>query len=92
MSATDVIDYYNAEGESIRALEVQTGQFVGTVYSYGEVKFPEGEEPILWFEYTIHESKGDTNSEEFKNFIGDILVEIIDHYLETQEIVFKGGI
>ena len=92
MSVYDVIDYYNANGESVIALEIQTGQFAGTIFSFGEVCFPDPNEPILQFKHTIHESMGNVDSDEFKNFIGDILVEIIEHSLESKDIVFKGGV
>lgn len=92
MSDYEVIDYYNADGESIIALEIQTGQFAGTIFSFGEVNFPDPNEPILQFDHTIHEQQGDTASNTFKNYIGDILVEIIEKSLESRDVVYKGGI
>jgi hypothetical protein len=93
----EVIEYFikskdDAFGEQILAIEITDGEYVGTVFSYGEVDFPDPEEPILSFEYTVHHSDVDTINERFKNRIGDILVEMIEDSLKKNETVFSGGI
>ena len=88
----EVVDYFNDEGKNIIAIEITEGEFTGTVFSYGEVSFPDPNEPMVWFEHTVYESNTDTTNDKFKNFIGDILVEIIELSLESKETVFKGGI
>ena len=93
----EVIEYFveskdDAFGEQILAIEITDGEYVGTVFSYGEVDFPDPEEPILSFEYTIHKSELDTTTEKFKNRLGDILVEMIEDSLKKNETVFSGGI
>ena len=93
----EVIEYFveskdDAFGEQILAIEITDGEYVGTVFSYGEVDFPDPEEPILSFEYTVHKSELDTTTEKFKNRLGDILVEMIEDSLKKNETVFSGGI
>lgn len=88
----EVIDYYDAEGEQVLAVEISGGEFDGTIFSYGKVEFPEPDEANLSFNYTVHHSDVDTSNERFKHRIGDILVEMIEDSLLKNETVFSGGI
>jgi len=88
----EVIDYYDVEGEKVLAISIMEGEFKGAVFSYGKVEFPDPDEPTLSFDYTVHVSAGDTTSKNFKNTIGDILVEILEDSLKNRETVFSGGI
>jgi len=88
----EVIDYYDADGEKVIAIGIMEGEFMGAVYSYGKVNFPDPDEPNLSFDYTVHVSAGDTTSKNFKNAIGDILVEILEDSLNNKETIFSGGI
>ena len=93
----EVIEYFvesedDAFGEQILAIEISDGEYAGTVFSYGEVDFPDPDEPVLSFEYTVHKSELDTTTEKFKNILGDILVEMIEESLKDHTTVFKGGI
>lgn len=88
----EVIEYYVEDGEQILAVEITSGEFNGTVFSYGKVEFPEPDEPKLSFEYTVHHTDIDTSNDRFKNRIGDILVEMIEESLKKQETIFAGGI
>lgn len=88
----EVINYYDTSGEQIIALEIQTGYYSGTIFSYGAVSFPDPNEPILQFGHTVHECNVDTDTDDFRNFIGDILVEIIESELESKTVVYTGGI
>jgi len=70
----EVIEYFveskdDAFGEQILAIEITDGEYAGTVLSYGKVDFPDPDEPILSFEYTIHKSDIDTTTEKFKNML-----------------------
>lgn len=93
----EVIEYFveskdDAFGEQILAIEITDGEYAGTVLSYGKVDFPDPDEPILSFEYTVHKSEIDTTTEKFKNMLGDMLVEMIEESLKENETVFVGGI
>ena len=78
------------EGETPR-IHIETGPYSGVVYSYVSASFPDENEPILKFEYTIHESPVEIVASEFEHAIGDILVELIRSQLESGEIVYHGG-
>ena len=85
-------DYVFVEkpGEDFTALKLISGPFASIVYKYGKVGFrpesektPEGALPMV-FDYTIIENKidADTDSQEFINHIGDILVVLLDEELK----------
>lgn len=69
--------------EVVNAVKILKGEFVNVTYYYGHVKvIPEGEINRLAYQYTIWDSAGHTKgyitqSQEFTNFIGDVLVAII---------------
>ena len=88
-------DYVFVEkpGEDFTALKLISGPFSSIVYKYGNVGFrpesektPEGALPMV-FDYTIIENKveADTDSQEFINHIGDILVILLDEQLKTKK-------
>ena len=86
-------DYVFVEkpGEDFTGLKLISGPYGGIVYKYGNVGFrPESEAvdgklPMV-FDYTIIENKisADTDSQEFINHIGDILVILLDEKLEEE--------
>ena len=85
--------FVEKEGEEFTALKLISGPFASIVYKYGKVGFrpesektPEGALPMV-FDYTIIENKidADTDSQEFINHIGDILVVLLDEELKTKK-------
>jgi hypothetical protein len=72
------------------------GPYKDTIFKYGKVKFEEkNEQMYLLFGYDVLESPIDKPSkmekdETFKNYIGDLLVEIMGSNVE-QEIVDEAG-
>ena len=77
----------------IRLLE---GPYKGTVFKYGKVKFKEeNEQMYLLFGYDVLESEVSKprkleKDETFKNYIGDLLVEIMSANME-QDIIDEAG-
>jgi hypothetical protein len=69
-----------------------TGDYKDTVFKYGKVKFEEKNDQVyLLFAYDVLESTVDKpkkleKDEMFKNYIGDLLVEIMSGNLE-QEVI-----
>ena len=69
-----------------------TGPYKDTVYKYGKVKFEEKNDQVyLLFAYDVLESNIDKpkkleKDESFKNYIGDLLVEIMSGNLEEDVI------
>lgn len=89
MSFKEGVDYVyiipETEDTTVK-IKLLTGQYENVIYQYGKVKFEEkpGEEVYLGFVYNIVESPYENLSEDinFKNHIGDILVEIISQNIE----------
>ena len=83
--------YVEKPGEDFTALKLISGPFASIVYKYGKVGFrpesektPDGALPMV-FDYTIieYEVGADTDSQEFINHIGDILVVLLDEELKN---------
>ena len=79
-------------GEDFTALKLISGPFASIVFKYGNVGFrPESEAvdgalPMV-FDYTIIENNimADTDSQEFINHIGDVLVVLLDEQLNEKK-------
>jgi len=81
------------ETVNIKLLE---GEYKDTIFKYGKVKFEEkNDEMHLLFAYDVLESTIDKprkleKNEDFKNYIGNLLVELMSANIET-EIVDETG-
>ena len=85
------------------AFKVTEGKFEGAVWNYKNVKLPlhgddgsmidleETDQLVLTFEYDVlyNPTDEDLGSDEFRNVIGDILLEVIDASLEHDQIKFN---
>ena len=77
--------------EDFTGLKLISGPYASVTYKYGNVGFrPESEAvngalPMV-FDYTVIENKieADTDSQEFINHIGDVLVVLLDEKLEQE--------
>jgi hypothetical protein len=84
MKTSDVTIHQNSE------ITVNNGPFAGTIFTFGDVSFPDENQPILSFRYYL--IKGDVErSKEFEKEIGDLLVELIQEGLKNNEIIYRGG-
>jgi len=79
-------------GEDFTALKLISGPFASIVYHYGKVGFRPESEAIdgvlpMVFDYTVIENRieADTDSQEFINHIGDILVVLLDDELKEKK-------
>ena len=76
--------YPAKDGESVH-IKLLTGPFEDTVFSYGKVRFEEKDDQgYLHFAYDVikckkFKPKKLEKNEDFKNYIGDLLVEIISN-------------
>ena len=87
-------DYVFVEkpGEDFTGLKLISGPFASIVYKYGNVGFrPESEAvngalPMV-FDYTVIENRieADTDSQEFIDHIGDILVVLLEEQMKERE-------
>ena len=73
-----------------------SGKYKDTVFKYGKVKFEEKDDQMyLLFNYDVLESTVDKpknleKDDKFKNYLGDLLVELMSNNIE-QEIVDETG-
>ena len=78
-------------GEDFTALKLISGPFASIVFKYGNVGFrPESEAvdgalPMV-FDYTVIENyiEADTDSQEFINHIGDVLVVLLEEKMKEK--------
>jgi hypothetical protein len=80
--------------DGFQLIELTSGKYSGIIYSYGKVEFEEMENQLkLKFDYHIHDDYGiNVIQEEFKQEIGNILVDLIEQNLAKNSIVYSGGI
>jgi hypothetical protein len=93
------IDYcfiYPKNDETAVHIKFLEGPYKNTVFKYGKVKFKEEDQQVyLLFAYDVIESpvekpKKLEKDTDFKNYIGNLLVEIMGSNIE-QEIVDEAG-
>jgi hypothetical protein len=87
-------DYVFVEkpGEDFTGIKLINGPYASIVYKYGNVGFAPESEAVsgalpMKFDYTIIENniQADTDSQEFINHIGDILVVLLDEKLKEKK-------
>ena len=93
------IDYcyiYPKDDETTVHIKFLDGPYKDTTFKYGKVKFEEKDEQMyLLFAYDVIESvvskpKKLEKDDKFKNYIGDLLVEIMSSNIE-QEMIDETG-
>lgn len=93
------IDYkyiFPAKDDKSVHIKLLNGPFDGTIFKYGKVKVEEkDDQAYLHFAYDVIESKVSKpkkleKNEDFKNYIGELLVEIIRGNME-QEFIDENG-
>ena len=84
--------FVEKQGEDFTGIKLISGPFADIVYKYGKVGFaPEsekvGEMLPMKFDYTVDKNfkNADTDSQEFINHIGDILVKVMDDELNGRK-------
>ena len=84
--------------EQWASIMLTNGEYEGVIYQYGKVSVPEGEDENgnmpLSFKYNIvdyngHDEEDLESSKDFKNTLGDILVEILDEQLEASNFEYN---
>ena len=96
---TEGLDYcfiYPKDDSTAVNIKFLQGPYEDTVFKYGKVKIKEeNEQMYLLFAYDVIESPVENprkleKDENFKNYIGDLLVELMSNNIE-QEIVDETG-
>ena len=93
------LDYcfiYPKDDKTSVHIKLLEGPYKDTIFKYGKVKFKEENEQVyLLFAYDVLESKVDKPRKlekdiDFKNYLGDLLVEIMGSNIE-QEVIDETG-
>jgi hypothetical protein len=95
---TEGVDYcfiYPKDDAQAVNIKLLDGPYKDTVFKYGKVKFEEKDEQMhLLFAFDIIESKIKAKKlekdEDFRNYIGNMLVELMSNNME-QEIIDETG-
>ena len=82
--------YVEKPGEDFTGIKLISGPYASITYKYGQVAFaPESEKQSdgtlpMKFDYVVMENyiEADTNSQEFIDHVGDILVVLLDEKLK----------
>ena len=84
--------YVEVPEEDFTGLKLISGPYAGIAYKYGNVGFAPESEAVdgqlpMKFDYTVIENKidADTDSQEFIDHIGDILVVLLDDNLKEKK-------
>lgn len=93
------VDYcfiYPKDDKTTVNIKLLRGPYKDTIFKYGKVKFKEENDQVyLLFAYDVLESNVGKPSklekdDDFKNYIGDLLVELMSSNIE-QEIIDEAG-
>jgi hypothetical protein len=93
------VDYcfiYPKDDKTTVNIKLLQGPYKDTIFKYGKVKFKEESDQVyLLFAYDVLESNVGKPSklekdDDFKNYIGDLLVELMSSNIE-QEIIDEAG-
>ena len=83
------------QGDDFSCIKILDGQYEGIIYKYNQVKISETENADgqlpLKFTYDImaNPNKEDIKSTDFRNYIGDILVEVMEEQLKDGKVIFN---
>ena len=77
------------QGDDFSCIKLLEGDYEGIIYKYNNIKFSETENEVgqipLKFTYDImvNPNKKDIESNDFRNYIGDILIECVEEQLQN---------
>jgi|SRR6056300_1518162 hypothetical protein len=84
------------EGDDFSCVRLLEGQYDGVIYKYDKVAFEpkpldSGDIPLRFtYDIMVNPKKVDVESTDFKNYIGDILIEIVEEQLKQGKVEFNG--
>ena len=86
---TKLYIFAQKQGDDFSCIKLLEGDYEGIIYKYNNIKFSETENEVgqipLKFTYDImvNPNKKDIESNDFRNYIGDILIECVEEQLEN---------
>jgi len=84
------------QGDDFSCVKLLEGNFEGVIYKYDKVAFEEkpldsGDIPLRFtYDIMVNPKNVDVESTNFKNYIGDILIEIVEQQLKEGKVEFNG--
>ena len=90
--------FVSKDNDDWASIIIQEGEYEGIIYQYGQVSVPESEDENgnmpLSFKYNLIDHSGHNkedleSSDDFRNTLGDILVEILDEQLEAGNLEYN---
>ena len=77
------------QGDDFSCIKLLEGQYEGIIYKYDNVKFSStenatGQIPLKFtYDIMVNPNKEDVKSDDFRNYIGDILIECVEKQLKN---------
>jgi hypothetical protein len=87
--------FVQKDGDDFTCIKLVEDKYLGIVYKYGNVAFARDEKPDgtlpMKFDYDIIKNPDniDTNNQQFIDYIGDILIELLEKQLEDGKVTYK---
>ena len=81
--------FVQRENDDFTCIKLLEGQYEGIIYKYDQVKFSttenaDGQIPLKFtYDIMVNPNKEDVKSDDFRNYIGDILVECVEEQLKN---------
>ena len=81
------------EGDDFSCIKLTEGKYRGVIYHYGKVGFGKDENPDgtlpMKIDFTVKlnptEEKLDVDNKEFVDYIGDLLIELLDEKIKSEK-------
>ena len=80
------------QGDDFSCIKIMDGQYEGIIYKYNKVAFEtepldSGEIPLKFtYDIMANPNEEDIKSDDFRNYIGDILVECVEEQLKNGKL------
>jgi len=86
--------FVQKQGDDFTCVKLLEDEYKGIIYKYGNVKFEDvnndGQVPLQFtYDVFVNPDKKDVDCQDFKNYIGDILVELVDEKLKDGTLFDK---
>ena len=81
------------QGDDFSCIKIMDGQYEGIIYKYNNVKFSttenaDGQIPLKFtYDIYLNPNKVDVEDIEFRNYIGDILIELVEQQLKDGTMI-----
>ena len=83
------------QGDNFSCIKLTEGDYKDVIYKYDKVKFApkeneQGEIPLKFtYDILANPNKATIDNEDFRVYIGDILVELVEEQLKNGSIIFE---